>query len=64
MTLPPKLCCFLFPVLLLGHVQLQGNISQFPLSNPREYSTIGLHNFQITLILIQKLTKHAQSVFI
>ena len=30
----------------------------------RELSTIGLHNFEITLILKQKLTKHTQSVFI
>ena len=52
MTLPHKLCCFSFPVLLLGHVQFEGDFPQVAFLNPSEFSTIGLHNFQITLITI------------
>ena len=52
MTLPHRLRCFSFPVLLLGHVQFEGDFPQVACSNPSELSTIGLHNFQITLITI------------
>ena len=52
MTLPQELCYFSFSVLLLpvGHVQFEGDFPHVACSNPSELSTIGLHNFQITLI--------------
>ena len=52
MTLPQELCYFSFPVLLLpgSNVQFEGDFPHVACSNPSELSTIGLHNFQITLI--------------